>query len=243
MTDWRYEGLAYRRRPTRTIHVGDVAVGSAHPIRVQSMTTPATTDTRATVEQIERLADAGCEIVRVTVPTSADADNLPNIHKELKRRKVRMPLVADIHFTPAAAMKAVEHVDKIRVNPGNYADKKKFKVREYTDAEYASELERIARVFSPLVLRASELGVSMRIGTNHGSLSDRIMNRHGDTPEGMVESALEFVRICESHGYRELILSMKYGSGHCRGRAAAPLPAHRREVPLLPPGPLPRLRA
>jgi (E)-4-hydroxy-3-methylbut-2-enyl-diphosphate synthase len=173
------------------------------------MTTPATTDTHATATQIERLVDAGCEIVRVTVPTSADAGNLPEIRGELERRKIRVPLVADIHFTPAAAMKAVEHVDKIRINPGNYADKKKFNVREYTEGEYRAELERIERVFSPLVLRARELGVSMRIGTNHGSLSDRIMNRHGDTPGGMVESALEFVRICEAHDYRELILSMK----------------------------------
>jgi (E)-4-hydroxy-3-methylbut-2-enyl-diphosphate synthase len=209
MTNWQYDGLAYKRRPTRTVHVGDVAVGSDHLIRVQSMTTPVTTDTAATVSQIERLVDAGCEIVRVTVPTSADADNLPNIRRELERRKVRVPLVADIHFTPAAAMKAVEHVDKIRINPGNYADKKKFKIHEYTNAEYEAELARIERVFSPLVLRAQELGVSMRIGTNHGSLSDRIMNRFGDTPEGMVESALEFVRICEARDYRELILSMK----------------------------------
>jgi (E)-4-hydroxy-3-methylbut-2-enyl-diphosphate synthase len=186
-----------------------VAIGSDWPIRVQSMTTPATTDTAATVGQIERLADAGCEIVRVTVPTSADADNLPNIRRELERRRIRIPLVADIHFTPAAAMKAVEHVEKIRINPGNYADKKKFDVREYTEAEYADELARIERVFSPLVLRARKLGVSMRIGTNHGSLSDRIMNRYGDTPEGMVASALEFVRICEARDYRELILSMK----------------------------------
>jgi (E)-4-hydroxy-3-methylbut-2-enyl-diphosphate synthase len=206
---WQYDGLVYRRRPTRTVHVGDVAIGSEHAIRVQSMTTPVTTDTTATVDQIERLAAAGCEIVRVTVPTSADADNLPNIRRELERRRVCIPLVADIHFTPAAAMKAVEHVDKIRINPGNYADKKKFDVREYTEAEYGDELTRIERVFSPLALRARELGVSMRIGTNHGSLSDRIMNRYGDTPEGMVESALEFVRICEARDYRELILSMK----------------------------------
>jgi (E)-4-hydroxy-3-methylbut-2-enyl-diphosphate synthase len=209
MTDWQYDGFTCRRRPTRTVRVGDVAVGSDHPIRVQSMTTPATTDTAATVDQIERLVDAGCEIVRVTVPTSADAAALPDIRRELRRRAVRVPLVADIHFTPAAAMQAVEHVDKIRINPGNYADKKKFKVREYTEHEYRAELERIERVFSPLVLRARALGVSMRIGTNHGSLSDRIMNRFGDTPEGMVASALEFVRICEAHDYRELILSMK----------------------------------
>ena len=209
MERWNYDGMFYRRRPTRTVFVGDVAVGSEHPIRVQSMTTPSTKDTPATVEQIRRLVEAGCEIVRVTVPTTSDADALPAIRGELDRLKIGVPLVADIHFTPAAAMKAVEHVDKIRINPGNYADKKKFAVREYSDAEYETELERIAEVFSPLVLRARELGVSMRIGTNHGSLSDRIMNRYGDTPEGMVESALEFVRICEGHDYRDLILSMK----------------------------------
>ena len=209
MESWTYNGLVYRRRPTRTVHIGDVAVGSKHPIRVQSMTTPSTRDTAATAGQILRLVEAGCEIVRVTVPTTADAGNLPNIRAELKRLGARVPLVADIHFTPAAAMKAIEHVDKIRINPGNYADKKKFAVQEYTDAAYAAELERIENVFAPLVRRAKELGVSMRIGTNHGSLSDRIMNRYGDTPEGMVESALEFVRICEAHGYRDLILSMK----------------------------------
>ncbi len=209
MNPWTYSGIGYRRRPTRTVSIGDLPVGSEHPIRVQSMTTPSTKDTPATVEQIVRLVEAGCEIVRLTVPTSADADNLPNIRRELAARTVRVPLVADIHFTPAAAMKAVEHVEKIRINPGNYADKKKFAVIEYSDREYDAELDRIAEVFSPLVLRANQLGVSMRIGTNHGSLSDRIMNRYGDTPQGMVESALEFVRICESHGYRELILSMK----------------------------------
>jgi (E)-4-hydroxy-3-methylbut-2-enyl-diphosphate synthase len=173
------------------------------------MTTPATTDTAATVGQIERLVEAGCEIVRVTVPTSADADNLPNIRRALKAAGIKVPLVADIHFTPAAAMKAVEHVEKIRVNPGNFADKKKFAVREYSQAEYDAELARLHEVFSPLVRRAKELGVAMRIGTNHGSLSDRIMNRFGDSPEGMVESALEFVRICEDWDYRDLVLSMK----------------------------------
>ncbi len=201
--------LDYRRRSTRTVFVGDVAVGSDHPIRVQSMTTPATTDTAATVAQIARLAAAGCEIVRVTVPTSRDADALPAIRSEMKRRGIRLPLVADIHFTPAAALKAAEHVEKVRINPGNFADRKRFAAREYTDAEYGAELARIADVFSPLVRRCRELGVSMRIGTNHGSLSDRIMNRYGDTPAGMVESALEFVRICEAHDYRALILSMK----------------------------------
>jgi (E)-4-hydroxy-3-methylbut-2-enyl-diphosphate synthase len=189
--------------------VGDVGVGGDNPIRVQSMTTPATTDTVATVDQIGRLVDAGCEIVRVTVPSSADARNLPDIRRELRARGIRVPLVADIHFTPAAAMMAAEHVEKVRINPGNFADKKKFAVREYTDTEYEAELDRIEKTFTPLVLRCRELGVSMRIGTNHGSLSDRILNRFGDTPDGMVESALEFVRICERHDYRDLILSMK----------------------------------
>jgi (E)-4-hydroxy-3-methylbut-2-enyl-diphosphate synthase len=200
---------AYQRRRARVVHVGDVPLGGDYPIRVQSMTTPATTDTAATVDQIGRLVAAGCEIVRLTVPTTADADNLPVIRQALKARSIRVPLVADIHFTPAAAMKAVEHVEKIRVNPGNFADKKKFAVREYSDAEYDAELSRIHDVFSPLVRRAKALGVAMRIGTNHGSLSDRIMNRFGDSPEGMVESALEFVRICEDWGYRDLVLSMK----------------------------------
>jgi (E)-4-hydroxy-3-methylbut-2-enyl-diphosphate synthase len=199
----------YNRRRTRVVPVGDVGVGGDHPIRVQSMTTTTTADAVATAAQATRLAEAGCEIVRVTVPTTADAEALPEIRRLLAARGVRVPLVADIHFTPAVAMKAVEHVDKVRVNPGNFADKKKFAVREYTDAEYDAEIARIEKVFSPLVKRAKELGVSMRIGTNHGSLSDRILNRYGDTPLGMVESALEFVRICESHGYRDLILSMK----------------------------------
>src|SRR5262245_35203783 len=197
------------RRRSRVVHVGDVPLGGDYPIRVQSMTTPATTDTGATVTQIARLVEAGCEIVRVTVPTKADADNLVNIRHAMKAMNIAVPLVADIHFTPAVAMKAVEHVDKIRVNPGNFADKKRFAVREYSQAEYDAELGRLHDVFSPLARRAKELGVAMRIGTNHGSLSDRIMNRFGDSPEGMVESALEFVRICEDWDYRDLVLSMK----------------------------------
>ena len=200
---------AYQRRRSRIVHVGDVALGGDQPIRVQSMTTPATTDTAATVAQIARLVEAGCEIVRLTVPTTADADNLPVIRQALRSMGIAVPLVADIHFTPAAAMKAVEHVEKIRVNPGNFADKKKFAAREYTDAEYDTELLRLHEAFSPLVRRAKALGVAMRIGTNHGSLSDRIMNRFGDSPLGMVESALEFVRICEDWGYHDLVLSMK----------------------------------
>src|SRR5262245_50152359 len=206
---WCASPYSYTRRRTREVRVGDVGVGGANPIRVQSMTTPATTDVSATLAQIVRLVEAGCEIVRVTVPTSADARALPEIRKGLAARRVRVPLVADIHFSPGAALKAVEHVEKIRVNPGNYADRKQFAVREYTDSEYESELERLAETFRPLVRRAKELGVAMRIGTNHGSLSDRIVNRYGDSPLGMVESALEFVRICESEGYHELIISMK----------------------------------
>src|SRR5262245_11429484 len=206
---WCRSPYAYERRRTREVRVGDVGVGGDNPIRVQSMTTPATTDVPATLAQIVRLVEAGCEIVRVTVPTSADARALPEIRRGLMARKVRVPLVADIHFSPGAALKAVEHVEKIRVNPGNYADRKQFAVREYTDSEYDSELARLADTFRPLVRRTKELGVAMRIGTNHGSLSDRIVNRYGDSPLGMVESAPEFVRICEAEGYRELIVSMK----------------------------------
>jgi len=199
----------YSRRKTREVRVGNLGVGGQNPIRVQSMTTPRTSDVEATVAQIRRLVDAGCEIVRVTVPSTRDAESLPLIRETLTRDGIRVPLVADIHFSPAAAMMAVEHVEKVRINPGNYADTKRFRVREYTEAEYHAELERIEVRFTPLVLRARERGVSMRIGTNHGSLSDRILNRYGDTPLGMVESALEFVRICERHSYRDLILSMK----------------------------------
>ncbi len=173
------------------------------------MTTPATADLHATVEQMERLADAGCEIVRVTVPTVADAGYLPGIKAEMLRRGVRMPVVADIHFSPAAAMAAVEHVEKVRINPGNYVDSKRFEQREYSDDEYAAEVERIAARFLPLVDRARELGVAIRVGTNHGSLSDRIMNRFGDSPAGMVESAMEFLRITRDRGFHDLVLSMK----------------------------------
>ena len=173
------------------------------------MTTTDTLDTQATVLQAERLADAGCEIVRITAPSILDAQNLRPIRDELHRRGVRVPLVADIHFTPNAALAAAELVEKVRVNPGNYADKKKFEVREYTDAEYAAELERVAERFRPLVRRCKERGAAMRIGTNHGSLSDRIMNRYGDTPLGMVESALEFLDVCEDEGFRDVVFSMK----------------------------------
>lgn len=201
--------LFYRRRKTRTVWVGGIAVGCGYPIRIQSMTTSDTKDTQKVVDEIQGLVDMGCEIVRVTVPTQADCDNLPNIRAELKKRGMKVPLVADIHFTPTVAMKAAEYVEKVRINPGNFVDKKLFKVLEYTDAQYNAEVERIREKFTPLVLKCKEYGIAMRIGTNHGSLSDRIMNRYGDTPQGMVESALEFVRICRDHNYHNLILSMK----------------------------------
>jgi (E)-4-hydroxy-3-methylbut-2-enyl-diphosphate synthase len=191
------------------VNVGDVAIGGSHPIRIQSMTTTDTRGTQATADQTERLADAGCEIVRITAPSIRDAENLAQIRAELERRGVAVPLVADIHFTPNAALEAALHVEKVRINPGNYADKKRFQVREYSDAEYAEEVARVQERFRPLVRRCRELGRAMRIGTNHGSLSDRIMNRHGDTPGGMVESALEFLDVCEDEGYRDVIFSMK----------------------------------
>jgi (E)-4-hydroxy-3-methylbut-2-enyl-diphosphate synthase len=198
------------RRPTREVLVGSVGVGGPNPIRVQSMTTSDTQDVAATVRQSVALAEVGCEIVRVTAPNVQAARCLREIRSGLTAAGWgSIPLVADIHFLPQAAMEAVEHVEKVRVNPGNYADKKRFAVRDYSDADYDRELQRLHDAFSPLVLRSRELGRSMRIGTNHGSLSDRIMNRYGDTPLGMVESALEFLRIAESHGYREIILSMK----------------------------------
>ncbi|MGE4606472.1 MAG: (E)-4-hydroxy-3-methylbut-2-enyl-diphosphate synthase [Myxococcota bacterium] len=198
-----------RRRATRIVDVGGVAIGGDHPIRVQSMTTTDTRDTRATVDQVERLADVGCEIVRITAPSLIDAKNLGPIRSELLRRGVRVPLVADIHFTPNAALVAAEHVEKVRINPGNFADKKKFAVAEYTDAAYAEEIERVASRFRPLVKRCRELGRALRIGTNHGSLSDRIMNRFGDTPLGMVESALEFLDVCEAESFFDIVFSMK----------------------------------
>jgi (E)-4-hydroxy-3-methylbut-2-enyl-diphosphate synthase len=201
--------VGYRRRPARVVRVGDVAIGGNNPIRVQSMTTPATTDVAATLAQIERLARAGCEIVRVTVPSTADAQALAGIRRGMEARGLRMPLVADIHFSPQAAMLAVPYVEKVRINPGNFADKKRFAVREYSDAEYAAELTRIEERFTPLVRACRERGVALRIGTNHGSLSDRILNRYGDTPLGMVESALEFVRICRRNEFHALVLSMK----------------------------------
>jgi (E)-4-hydroxy-3-methylbut-2-enyl-diphosphate synthase len=201
--------FAYHRRKSRVVYIGEVPLGGDYPIRVQSMTISDTMDTAATVAETIQLVEAGCEFVRITAPSLNEAENLRHIKAELHRRGVRVPLIADIHYTPNAALKAVEYVEKVRINPGNYVDKKKFAVRDYNDREYQAELERIEERFKPLVLKAKQYGVAMRIGTNHGSLSDRIMNRFGDTPEGMVESALEFVRICERYDYHDIVLSMK----------------------------------
>jgi (E)-4-hydroxy-3-methylbut-2-enyl-diphosphate synthase len=201
--------FAPRRRATREVRVGDLGVGGANSLRVQSMLTTDTLDTEGCAAQAERLVAAGCEIVRLTVPSLREAENLPRVRAALARRGVRVPLVADIHFTPSAALVAAEHVEKVRINPGNYADKKKFAIREYADAEYAAELERVAERFRPLVRRCKELGRALRIGTNHGSLSDRIMNRYGDTAGGMVESALEFLDVCEDEGFADVVFSMK----------------------------------
>src|SRR5712664_1452773 len=199
----------YCRRVTREVKVGKVGIGGDNPIRVQSMITCDTMDTEASVQQTIELADAGCEIVRITAPTVKDARNLEHIVKGLRERGCNVPIVADIHFKPEAAMEAAKWVDKVRINPGNYADSKKFVIREYTDEQYAAELNRIRERFSPLVDLCKKRGIAMRIGTNHGSLSDRILNRYGDTPLGMVESALEFARIARDLDYHEFVFSMK----------------------------------
>ncbi|GAB3934214.1 (E)-4-hydroxy-3-methylbut-2-enyl-diphosphate synthase [Mucilaginibacter myungsuensis] len=199
----------YSRFVTREVTVGDVPLGGNNPIRIQSMTTTDTMDTIGTVEQSIRMIDAGCEYVRITAPSIKEANNLAEIKKQLRARGYTAPLVADIHFTPNAAEVAARIVEKVRVNPGNYADKKKFDQIDYTDLEYQAELERINTKFAPLVNICKEYGTAMRIGTNHGSLSDRIMSRYGDTPQGMVESAMEFIRMCEAMNYYNLVVSMK----------------------------------
>jgi len=199
----------YKRLKTREVTIGNLLLGNNHPIRVQTMTTTDTMDTMATVEQTIRCIEAGAELVRITAPSKKEAENLQNIKDELARRGYYVPLVADIHFTPNAAEIAARIVEKVRVNPGNYVDKKKFEQIEYSDAEYAEEIERIRERFTPLVLICKEHGTAMRIGTNHGSLSDRIMSRYGDTAMGMVESAMEFLRIARAQDYHNIILSMK----------------------------------
>lgn len=199
----------YKRLATREVKIGNLLLGNFNPIRVQTMTTTDTMDTIATVEQSIRCIEAGAELVRITAPSKNEAENLLNIKNELHRRGYTTPLVADIHFTPNAAEIAARIVEKVRVNPGNYVDKKKFELIEYTDADYAEEIERITERFTPLVKICKEYGTAMRIGTNHGSLSDRIMSRYGDTPMGMVESAMEFLRIARYESYHNIILSMK----------------------------------
>lgn len=208
----KYCSAAHRtkRFPTRVVYVGNVPVGGSHPVRIQSMTTSDTKDVEATVQQIVRLADAGCEIARVTVQGMKEAEACEQIKSRLIQLNYTIPLVADIHFFPPAALKVADSVDKVRINPGNFADRRAtFRVIEYDDASYAEELERIEEKFAPLVLKCRQLKRSMRIGTNHGSLSDRIMNRFGDSPRGMVESALEYTRICRKYDYHDIIYSMK----------------------------------
>ena len=210
MTSAPVRSLAHApRRLTRVVHVGPVGIGGINPIRVQSMLTCDTMDTDECVRQTLDLVAVGCEIVRITAPTVKDARNLENIVAGLRARGCDVPIVADIHFKPDAALEAARWVEKVRINPGNYADSKKFAVKEYSDAQYAEELARIRERFTPLVELCKSRGVAMRIGTNHGSLSDRIMNRYGDTPLGMVESALEFARIARSLGYHDFVFSMK----------------------------------
>lgn len=200
---------AYKRLETLEVKVGDLLIGSGHPIRIQTMTTTDTMDTQGTVAQAIRCIEAGAELVRITAPSKKEAENLLHIRNELHRQGYHTPLVADIHFTPNAAEIAARIVEKVRVNPGNYVDKKKFETIDYTDAEYREEIDRIREKFTPLVNICKEYGTAMRIGTNHGSLSDRIMSRYGDTPMGMVESAMEFLRIAEDLHYRNIVLSMK----------------------------------
>jgi len=201
--------IKYSRRQTVEVKIGDVPMGGHHPIRIQSMTTVDTMDTEGSVAQTIRMIEAGCEYVRITAPSVKEAQNLAEIKKELRRRGYNTPLVADIHFTPNAAELAARIVEKVRINPGNYADKKRFETIDYTDASYNAELARIRDKFLPLIKICKEYGTAMRIGTNHGSLSDRIMSRYGDSPLGMVESALEFLRICEDEKYHSIVLSMK----------------------------------
>jgi (E)-4-hydroxy-3-methylbut-2-enyl-diphosphate synthase len=236
------ERLAFRRRASRAVRVGCVQVGGLiagqpAPLVVQSMCTTPTQDVPATIAQCISLAEVGCQIIRITAPGVKDAQALAAIRRGFSAAGfAAIPLVADIHFMPAAAMEAIEHVEKVRINPGNFADKKRFAVKEYSDADYQEELERVAERFRPLVRRAKELGRALRIGTNHGSLSDRIMNRFGDSPRGMVESAMEFIAISESEGFHDLIISMKSSNPkvmvHAYRLLCARLREHGDEYPL-----------
>ena len=220
----------YRRRQTRVCMVGNIGIGGENPIRVQSMLTSDTRDAAACVNEALELAAVGCEIVRVTAQTRVIAENLQHIRDGIRAAGCDVPLVADIHFKPDAAMEAVKWVEKVRVNPGNYADKKKFAVKEYTDEQYAEEVAYMEAQFVPLVQECKRLGRAMRIGTNHGSLSDRIMNRHGDTPHGMVESALEFARIARAHDYHNFLFSMKASNPKVMIEAYRLLVAHLNDL-------------
>ena len=199
----------YSRFKTRAVKVGNISIGGENPIRIQSMTTTDTMNTEATIEESIRMIKAGCELVRITAPSKKEAENLKNIKTVLVKRGYHNPIIADIHYTPNAAEIAAKIIEKVRVNPGNYADKKKFETLNYTDESYKAELSRIREKFTPLVRICKKHGTAMRIGTNHGSLSDRILSRYGDTPKGMVESAMEFLRICRDEDYHDVILSMK----------------------------------
>lgn len=227
----------YSRRITNQVHIGDLYMGSDYPIRVQSMTTIDTMDTIGSVEQSIRMIESGCELVRITAPSVKEAQNLENIKNELRRRGYATPLVADIHFTPNAAELAARIVEKVRINPGNYADKKRFETIDYTEDSYRIELDRIRERFLPLIKICKEYGTAMRIGTNHGSLSDRILSRYGDTPLGMVESALEFLRICEDENYFNIVISMKSSNPQVMVQAYRLL-VHRLEQEKLKPYPL-----
>jgi (E)-4-hydroxy-3-methylbut-2-enyl-diphosphate synthase len=210
-SNWKYcnDYVNYSRFLTREVNIGDIALGGLNPIRIQSMTTTNTMDTIGTVEQTIRMVESGCEFIRITAPTKKSAQNLGEIKNELKKRGYNVPLIADIHYTPNAAEVAARLIEKVRVNPGNYADKKRFQQIDYTQSDYAAELDRIRTKFTPLVKICKEYGTAIRIGTNHGSLSDRILSRYGDTPLGMVESAMEFLRISEDLNFHNLVLSMK----------------------------------
>lgn len=225
---------AYSRRKTIAVKIGDIGCGGDNPIRLQSMTTTDTMDTLGTVEQSIRMIEAGCEYIRITAPSVNEAQNLKNIKDELVKRGYNAPIIADIHFTPNAAEVAARLIEKVRVNPGNYADKKKFEVIDYTDHTYQAELERIRDKFLPLVKICKEYGTAMRIGTNHGSLSDRILSRYGDTPLGMVESALEFLRICEAENYYNIVISMKASNTRVMVQAYRLLVAKLQEEGLKP---------
>ncbi len=197
------------RRRSRVVRIGNVLVGGQQPIRIQSMLTSDTCELPKVIEEMKGLAQAGCEIIRVTVPNHKSVDALPKIRELMVNRGITTPLVADIHFNPQLAVNAAEFVEKVRINPGNYADKKRFEIREYSEAQYQEALQRLEEKLLPLIKQLQKYGRSLRIGTNHGSLSDRVMNRFGDTPEGMAESAMEFLRILEKHQYFETVISMK----------------------------------